>query len=114
MRSWQQSICVCLGNAVCKLDIGDGRLVDTFSHVDLKGPCQVTDASGNVLVASQHGKCVVVHSPGRQWRKLLTSAQHSDPGYDRPWGVCVTTTGHLIVAWSSISLKDSVVIAYDM
>jgi hypothetical protein len=96
--------------AVFKVDNNTGQLVETFSHADLKFPYQVTvDASGNMLVASAGGECVLVRSPGGQWRKLVTTAQLSDSGVDKPWGVCVTNTGRLIVAWRVFGM-----VAYDM
>jgi hypothetical protein len=102
-------------HAVFKVNIKTGQLVDTMTHPDIKRPHQVTvDASGNLLVASAGGHCVLVRSTGGQWRKLVEAPQDTDKEFYHPVGVCVTSSGRLYVAWRKSYLDRSVVIAYDL
>jgi DNA-binding beta-propeller fold protein YncE len=101
-------------NAVSRLSLATGELLDTLQHSDLKNPRQVVvDGAGFVYVASYGGKCVLVRSPAGQWRKLVTAEDNSDKECEAPRGLCVTASGRLVVAWRSKE-GPAVVSDYDL
>ena len=101
-------------HAVFTVDITTGQLVDTLTHIDMKSPRQIcVDEEGNIFIASDGGRCVLVRSTGKQWRRVVYSPDHTDQGYDWPWGVCVTRSGRLVVAWRK-DFSHSVVTGYDL
>ncbi|KAL8592841.1 hypothetical protein ACOMHN_045995 [Nucella lapillus] len=103
-------------HVVHEIDVSSGQVTQTFDHTDMKRPQQVcVDSSGNVFVACGKTECVMVRNREGQWRKLLTASLHSDPGKTWPWGVCLTRSGHLVVAWRELdSDPDIVVICYKL
>ena len=100
--------------AVHKVDVTKGHLVDTLTHEDLIPPRQVcVDEEANIYIAGGSGQCVLLRSTLGQWNHILYAPDHSDQGCDRPWGVCVTKSGLLVVAWRKMH-SHSVVIGYDL
>ena len=101
-------------HAVYTVDITTGQLVDTLTHTDMKFPRQIcVDGEGNIYIASEGGRCVLVRSTGNQWERVVYSPDHTDQGCDRPYGVCVTRSGRLVVAWRK-GVSNSVVTGYDL
>ena len=101
-------------HAVYRVDVTTGQLVDTLTHTDMKCPRQVcVDGEGNIYIASGSGRCVLVRSTGKQWKRVVYSPDHTDQGCDRPLGVCVTTSGRLVVGWNKYK-SHSVVTGYDL
>ena len=101
-------------NTVYKVDVTTGQLVDTLTHTDMKSPGQVcVDGEGNIYIVSGGGQCVLVRATGKQWRRVVYSPDHTDQGCDRPYGVCVTRSGRLVVAWRK-GVSNSVVTGYDL
>ncbi|KAL8609795.1 hypothetical protein ACOMHN_052851 [Nucella lapillus] len=101
-------------HVVHEIDVSSGQVTQTFRHTDMEGPRQVcVDSSGNVFVACYGTKCVIVRNRKGQCRKLLTPSLHSDPEKTWPRAVCLTRSGHLVVAWLNPGI-DSVVICYKL
>ena len=101
-------------NTVYKVDVTTGQLVDTLTHRYMKSPGQVcVDGKENIYIASEGGRCVLMRSTGKQWRWVVYSPDHTDQGCDRPYGVCVTRSGRLVVAWRK-GVSNSVVTGYDL
>ena len=96
-------------DAVYRVDVTTGQLVDTLTHTYMKSPRQVCmDGKGNIYIANYSGQCVLVRSTWNRWKRVVYSPAHTEQGCDRPCGVCVTRSGRLVVAW------DSVVTGYDL
>ena len=101
-------------HTVYTVDITTGQLVDTLTHTDMVSPGQVcVDGEGNIYIASADGQCVLVRSTGKQWGRVVYSPDHTDQGCDWPYGVCVTRSGRLVVAWRKGN-SHSVVTGYDL
>jgi hypothetical protein len=99
-------------SVVHKVDINTGHLIDTLSHPSLNGLYEVkVDTAGNLLVASKEGQAVVVCSPGKKWKTL--PLPNNSQGYNCPFGVCLTSSGRLVVAWASY-IYQSIVTVYDL
>ncbi|KAL8577844.1 hypothetical protein ACOMHN_054593 [Nucella lapillus] len=103
-------------DVVHEIDVSSSQVTQIFRHTDMEGPLQVcVDSSGNVFVAYGRTKGVMVKNRKGQWRELLTASLHSDPENACPRGVCLTRSGHLVVAWGKPgSGYDSVVICYKL
>lgn len=90
------------------------KLTEMVTHTGLNRPSQIAaDKSGNVYVASRDSQRVLVRSREGEWRCLLEGHQHSEQACFWPRGVCVTTTGRIMVAWRK-AYSHSVVIGYDV
>ena len=101
-------------HAVYKVDVTTGQLVDTLTHTDMKSPGQIcVDGEGNIYIVSANGQRVLVRSTGKQWGRVVYSPDHTDEGCDVPYGVCVTRSGRLVVAWGK-GVSHSVVTGYDL
>ena len=101
-------------DAVYSVDVTKSQLENTLTHTDMKCPHQVcVDGEGNIYIASDGGRCVLVRSTGNQWRRVVYSPDHTDQGCDWPHGVCVTRSGRLVVAWCK-SNSHCVVTGYDL
>ena len=100
--------------AVFTVDVTTGQLVDTLTHTDMDLPGQVcVIGEGNIYIASADGRCVLVRSTGKQWRRVVYSPDHTDQGCYWPFGVCVTRSGRLVVAWGKGD-SHCVVTGYDL
>jgi hypothetical protein len=100
--------------SVFKVDINSGQLIDTLSHPALERPYEVkVDTAGNLLVASTEGQAIMVCSPGKEWRTLPLPT--NSEGYNHPFGVCLTSSGRLVVAWTNQNGHvKSIVTVYDL
>lgn len=103
-------------NTVYKVETSTGQLEEVLTHPDMRAPRQIcADESGNLFVASEYGQCVLVRSPAGEWRKILTTHDHSRHGFDHPSGVCITSEGGLIVAWTKTNHGyESELVGYQM
>nr|KAG5709055.1 hypothetical protein BaRGS_004694 [Batillaria attramentaria] len=100
-------------SAVFRVELDSGRVLEKLTHSDLKTPQQVaTDSDGNCYIACYDSQCVLVVTPGGQWRRLLYGPDHGDSTRICPRGLCVTSWG-VIVTWYEKD-KVSVVAAYDL
>ncbi|KAL8616144.1 hypothetical protein ACOMHN_066630 [Nucella lapillus] len=101
-------------HVVHEIDVSSGHVTQTFRHTDMEFPRQVcVDSSGNMFVACLGTKCVMVRNREGQWRKLLMPSLYNNPGKPWPRGICLTRSGHLMVAWEK-SASNSVFICYKL
>ncbi|KAK7087536.1 tripartite motif-containing protein 2-like [Littorina saxatilis] len=101
----QYSICVVDGHVlipdfsqhcVYRVEVTSGRLVDTLTHPDLKGPTQVVaDDDGKLYIVCEQSHSVVVWSCEGEWRRLL---QHGSGDNSYPVAMCLTKSG-ITVGW---------------
>jgi hypothetical protein len=104
-------------HVVFNVDICTGQGMIGVHNVLNKPREARVDTSGNLIVCNSDNQCVLVRSPDGPRKKLLTTPQDNHPGYDRPFGVCVTNSGSLVVAWAQEErtfFPKSVVIVYDL
>ena len=101
-------------DAVYKVNVSTGQLLDTLTHRDMRRPGQVcVDGEGNIYTVSSESGCVLVMSKQKEWRRIVYSPDHTDQGCHKPLGVCVTTSGRLVVAWCNPD-SHCVVIGYEL
>ncbi|XP_076438481.1 uncharacterized protein LOC143277512 [Babylonia areolata] len=93
--------------------VHSGQVTQTFQHADVKKPCQVcADTASNIYVASFVDQCVYAWNRGGLWRQLVTPELHGPSRCVLPWGLCLTSSGHLVVAWRGG--EESVVVGYTL
>ncbi|XP_076438606.1 uncharacterized protein LOC143277612 [Babylonia areolata] len=93
--------------------VRSGQVTQTFQHAHVKRPGQVcADTASNIYIVSSVGKCVCVRSRGGQWRRLVTPSLHGPSRCVYPYGLCLTSSGHLVVTWCGVG--DSVVVGYTL
>jgi hypothetical protein len=102
-------------NIIHKLSLVEENITEAgiFKHENLRPYQACVDEAGNIYVASEGNKNVMVVSPSGQWRSLVT-AQDAKDGYIWPRAVCITNTGVLAVSWSKNPLSQSRLMAYKL
>ena len=86
-------------DAVYKVDLTTGRLVDTLTHSGMKAPRQTcVDREGNIYVVAYGSSSVLVRSSKGRWR-LLVGPLYVKGERCRPSGLCVTRSASLVVIW---------------
>ncbi|XP_076438624.1 uncharacterized protein LOC143277625 [Babylonia areolata] len=100
-------------NLVHQVCVRSGQVTQTFQHAHVKRPCQVcADTASNIYIVSCNCECVCVRSRGGQWRQLVTPSLHGPSRCVNPIGLCLTSSGHLVVTW--YGGDDSVVVGYTL
>ena len=87
-------------NSVHRINMSNNEVLPSLTHPQLKYPHQITtDHHGHLAVASTDGQCVVVYMKSGGWRTLATGQDHGQGDFVCPRAVCLTDSGHVIIAW---------------
>ena len=87
-------------DSVHRINMSNNEVLPSLTHPQIKDPCQITtDHHGHLAVASWLGQCVLVWSESGGWRTLATGQDHGQGEFVCPLAVCLTDSGHVIIAW---------------